>query len=279
MSIPLSFEVYPPRKPELQPALHDTIRRLAEVSPQFISVTYGANGSSRDASLDCLRFIRTETAVEPLAHLTCVGSTRDEMVALIQEFRDAGISSFLALRGDPPQGVDEQSDFLGDLKSASDLVALIREVVGPQARIGVAAFPNGHPQSSSSEQDVDVLKVKQAAGADLAITQLFFAADEYLVFAGLARDSGVSLPILPGIMPVTSLTRLRRIVEITGEKMPSELEDALVAAETPEQARSVGIAHAVDLCRALIAGGAPGLHLYAFNEHETVLEVLRQLDA
>lgn len=277
MSVPVSFEVYPPRRPDLTPALHDTIQRLAEVRPQFITVTFGANGSSRDESLECLRYIRAHTDVEPLAHLTCVGSTRAEMTRLVREFVDSGVHMFLALRGDPPQDAVE-GDFLGDIKSATDLVTFLREVGGDDLQIAVAAFPNGHPQSSSAEQDIEILLAKESAGAEFAITQLFFDAEDYLGFVATARKRGVTLPILPGIMPVTSLNRLRRIVEITGERMPVDLEARLKAAVTAEEAHHVGVEQATALCRALVEGGAPGLHLYAFNQHETVLEVLAGLD-
>lgn len=279
MSLPFSFEVYPPRKPELQAALHATIQALAEAGPQFITVTYGANGSSRDASLDCLRYIRENTNVEPLAHLTCVGSTRAEITAVVDSFMDAGIRQFLALRGDPPEGSDATSDYLGELSSATQLVELIHARGGNRVTVSVAAFPNGHPQSSTPQQDIDVLLAKQAAGAEFALTQLFFDAADYLQFAAAARQAGVTMPIIPGIMPVTSLGRLRRIVDITGERMPAELETALESAASPADARAIGTAHAVALCRALVAGGAPSLHLYAFNEHETVLAVLAQLGA
>ena len=279
MSLPFSFEVYPPRKPELQAALHATIQALAEAGPQFITVTYGANGSSRDASLDCLRYIRENTNVEPLAHLTCVGSTRAEITAVVDSFMDAGIRQFLALRGDPPEGSDATSDYLGELSSATQLVELIHARGGNRVTVSVAAFPNGHPQSSTPQQDIDVLLAKQAAGAEFAMTQLFFDAADYLQFAAAARQAGVTMPIIPGIMPVTSLGRLRRIVDITGERMPAELETALESAASPADARAIGTAHAVALCRALVAGGAPSLHLYAFNEHETVLAVLAQLGA
>jgi methylenetetrahydrofolate reductase (NADPH) len=279
VSLPFSFEVYPPRKPELQAALHATIQALAEAGPQFITVTYGANGSSRDASLDCLRYIRENTDVEPLAHLTCVGSTRAEITAVVDSFMEAGIRQFLALRGDPPEGSDATSDYLGELSSATELVQLIHARGGNRVTVSVAAFPNGHPQSSTPQQDIDVLLTKQAAGAEFALTQLFFDAADYLQFAAAARQAGVTMPIIPGIMPVTSLGRLRRIVDITGERMPAELETALESAASPADARAIGTAHAVALCRALVAGGAPSLHLYAFNEHETVLDVLAQLGA
>ena len=278
MTVPFSFEVYPPRKPELQAALHATIQALAASGPEFITVTYGANGSSRDASLDCVRYIRENTNVEPLAHLTCVGSTRVEITEVVDSFIDAGIHMFLALRGDPPEGTDAASDYLGELSSASELVELIAERGGDRVTVSVAAFPNGHPQSSTPQQDIEVLLAKQKAGAEFAITQLFFDASDYLSFAAAATAAGVTIPILPGIMPVTSLARLQRIVEITGERMPTALEEALEAASSPSDARALGVAHAVDLCRALVAGGAPGLHLYAFNEHETVLDVLAQVN-
>ncbi|WP_022887001.1 methylenetetrahydrofolate reductase [Glaciibacter superstes] len=295
--VPFSFELYPPRSDAAASALHATIDRLAAAGPEFISVTYGANGSSRGSSLEVLKYILAATAVEPMAHLTCVGSSHTEANRLIREFLDAGIRNFLAIRGDPPAGVLETEPFLGDLKSAGELVQLIHRVQAervpyqesvipglPQARsvkterekvrIAVAAFPNGHPSSRSTSQDIDTLLAKQAAGANLAVTQLFFHADHYLSFIQRAREAGVEFPILPGIMPVTSPTRLRRILELSGEELPSELSIQLEVEPTDEGQREIGTLHAVRLGNELLAGGAPGLHLYAFNQHETVLSVL-----
>ena len=299
-SVPISFEVYPPRSPEGMPALHETIRRLAQARPQFISVTFGAGGSTGGRSLEVLTHILRETAVPPLAHLTCVGSTYADAGALIREFLDAGITRFLALRGDPPAGAQEGDAFLGDLESAAQLVQLIDRVqaerapyseaevpglpgaakVAPRERvqISVAAFPNGHPRSRHRNQDIDALLAKQAAGATLAITQLFFEADDYLGFVARAREAGVLIPILPGLMPLTSPGRLARVLKLTGEARPAAFADALASAATPAHQRAVGIAHAADLARAVLAGGAPGVHLYAFNNHETVLTVLRDAD-
>jgi len=296
-SVPISFEVYPPRTDAGMPALHETIRRLAQAGPQFISVTFGAGGSTGGRSLEVLTHILRETAVPPLAHLTCVGSTYADAGALIREFLDAGITRFLALRGDPPAGAREGDSFLGDLESAAQLVQLIDRVqterapyseadvpgipgaaqVAPRERvqISVAAFPNGHPRSRHPHEDIDALLAKQAAGATLAITQLFFEADDYLGFVSRAREAGVHMPILPGLMPLTSPGRLARVLELTGEAHPAAFADALTAAATPEEQRAVGIAHAAALARAVIDGGAPGVHLYAFNNHETVLTVLR----
>lgn len=294
--VPFSFELYPPRSASSEEALHDTVRHLAAAGPDFLSVTYGAGGSSGGRSLEVLRFIREHTDVEPLAHLTCVGNTYAGAAKLIREFLDAGILSFLALRGDPPAGQTE--GYLGDLESAAQLVQLIDRVqaerapyeeapvpglpgaarVDPRRRasIAVAAFPKGHPRATHRTQDVEALLAKQAAGATFAITQLFFHADDYLAFVERARAGGVVIPILPGIMPITSPARLARVLELTGEDLPGELSVALEVEPTPEGRREIGIAWAARLARDVVAGGAPGVHLYAFNQHDTVLTVLAE---
>jgi len=295
-AVPFSFELYPPRSPRAAAGLHETIRLLAQAEPRFLSVTYGAGGSTGGDSLAVLQHIRHTTSVEPLAHLTCVGNTYAGARALIGEFLDAGITSFLALRGDPPAGVAEEDVFLGDLESAAQLVQLIDRVQAERspytegdipglpgaarvqsrrpAQIAVAAFPMGHPRSRHAGQHLDALLAKQAAGATLAITQLFFHPDVYLAFVERARAAGVTIPILPGIMPITSPARLRRVLELTGEELPAELAIALEIEPTAEGQREVGVAAAAALARAVVAGGAPGVHLYAFNDHRIVLSVL-----
>ncbi|GAA5151049.1 methylenetetrahydrofolate reductase [Microbacterium pseudoresistens] len=295
-TVPFSFELYPPRTESSTQALHETVRTLAAAGPRFLSVTYGAGGSTGGRSLEVLRFIREHTDVEPLAHLTCVGNTYAGATTLIREFLDAGILSFLALRGDPPFGSDEP--FLGDLESAAQLVQLIDRVqaerapyeeqavpgapgavrVSPRRRvsIAVAAFPKGHPRSTHRTQDVESLLAKQAAGATQAITQLFFHADDYLAFVERARVAGVTIPILPGIMPITSPARLARVLELTGEDLPGELAVALEVEPTAEGRAEIGIAWAAELVRRVVEGGAPGVHLYAFNQHTTVLRVLAE---
>ncbi|HEY5223207.1 MAG TPA: methylenetetrahydrofolate reductase [Microbacteriaceae bacterium] len=299
-----SFELYPPRSDAAAARLPHTIDSLAAVNPDFISVTYGAGGSSRSSSLDVIRYIRENTSVEPMAHLTCVGSSHAQANRLIHEFLEAGVRSFLALRGDPPDGSAEGEYQLGDLPggdlhSAAELVQLIHRVQAERVpysevsvpglpglrtvrsrrervTIAVAAFPNGHPRSRSVSQDIDTLLAKQAAGANLAITQLFFHADDYLAFAQRAKQAGVEFPILPGIMPVTSPARLRRMLELSGEDMPSELAIQLEIEPTEQGQREIGIEHAARFADRLIAGGAPGVHLYTFNQHETVLAVLER---
>jgi methylenetetrahydrofolate reductase (NADPH) len=287
--------MYPPRSAAAELSLYETIDRLVETGPEFISVTYGASGSTRESSLGVLRHLLT-TSVRPMAHLTCVGWTYEDATTVIREFLDVGLTNFLAVRGDPPEGAVEGTDFLGDLKSAGELVQLIHRVQherapysqldvpgfpnakrissGEQVTIGVAAFPNGHPRSRSVQQDLDTLLAKEAAGANLAITQLFFNAEEYLDFVVLARAAGVTMRILPGIMPIVSPARLRRMIELMEEKMPDDLYARLVAAETPERQYDIGIAHAARLGAELLAGGAPGLHLYTYNRHDAVIDVL-----
>ena len=291
-----SFELYPPRSGPAELELYRSLDHLVAAGPEFVSVTYGANGSTRGKSLRILRHLLNNTRVAPMAHLTCVGTTYAQAARTIRDFLDAGITSFLALRGDPPQGAAEGDDFLGDLGSAGELVQLIHSVQAARApfterpvpgfpgatriaerervTIAVAAFPNGHARSRSIEQDLDTLLAKQAAGANLAITQLFFHADDYLGFVERARSAGVTLRILPGIMPVLSSRRLQWVLELSGESVPAGLERALQGAPDAEAQAAVGIEHATTLSTELLAGGAPGLHLYTFNHHEAVLAVL-----
>ncbi|CAM5336036.1 methylenetetrahydrofolate reductase [Leifsonia shinshuensis] len=293
-----SFELYPPRNERAAAALPTTIDRLAAAGPDFISVTYGANGSSRESSLEVLRYILEHTDVSPMAHLTCVGSTHAEANRLIREFLDAGIRRFLAIRGDPPAGLAPGEDGLGDLKSSAELVQLIHRVQAERVpydalpvpglhaeavlsrrehvQIAVAAFPHGHPSSHSASQDIDALLAKQAAGANLGISQLFFHAEDYLSFAQKARDAGVLFPILPGIMPVTSPARLKRMLELSGDDLPSDLAIQLEVEPDEEGRRQIGIDWTARLAERLLAGGAPGIHLYAFNQHAAVLSVLER---
>lgn len=295
--VPVSFEVYPPRGLAQAGSLVTTIAELATVDPQFISVTFGVGGANRRNSIEVLSYIKEHTDIEPLAHITCVGHTHAESAELVREFLDAGITSFLALRGDAPTDEANVGDFLNDIKSASELVQLIANVQSERTPwtettvpgsdrgrtidptpgrgiIAVAAFPNGHPESGSTRRDIDSLLAKEAAGADFAITQLFFHADDYFRFVDKARTAGVTIPIVPGIMPITSHARLMRVVELSGETEPSELSITLQVEPDPEVRARAGVDYATALAAELVAGGAPALHLYAFNRHDTVLDVV-----
>ncbi|WP_022881807.1 methylenetetrahydrofolate reductase [Gryllotalpicola ginsengisoli] len=297
--VPFSFELHPPRNERVAAELPSRIARLVAAGPDFVSVTYGAGGSSREASLDVLKhLIATHPRVRAMAHLTCVGSTFAQAGQTVREFLAAGVRSFLAVRGDPPADAPE-GFAAGEIKTGAELVQLIHRIqseyapyresavpglraraVDPERReevtIAVAAFPNGHPRSHSPSQDIDTLLAKQAAGANLAITQLFFHAEDYFRLVRRAREAGVEFPILPGIMPITSPARLHRMLELSGEDVPADLAVALEVEPTEEGRREIGIRHAADLARRLIEGGAPGIHLYTLNQHEAPLAVLER---
>lgn len=273
--VPISFEVYPPKSESSAPDLFTAIDSLASLAPNFISVTFGAGGSETKNSLEVLNYIKA-AGVSPLAHLTCAGTSSETASALVQEFLDAGITDFLALRGDLPTGQQELP--ADSLRTASELVSLIAQLRQEPGKTAVAAFPNGHPESGDDRSDIAALLAKQEAGADFAITQLFFYASDYLDFVSLARRSGVTIPILPGIMPIISPKRLERVIELTGERNPSDFAELLAVAPNAEARVEAGIDWAAKLVSQLVDAGAPGIHLYAFNEHERVTEVLRRAE-
>ncbi|WP_235510848.1 methylenetetrahydrofolate reductase [Curtobacterium sp. Leaf261] len=306
----VSFELFPPRTAAAEARLRTTIQELASVRPAFISVTYGAGGSSRGASLDIVRRVIRDAGVPPLAHLTCVGLTAEQTAHLVRRFLDAGVRHFLALRGDPPRnadGSDAPCDPSVGLGSAAELVQLIHRVQAERAQfddallpssaraagagpggarlpaqgrkveIAVAAFPNGHPRSRDLAQDIDALLAKQAAGATLAITQLFYRADDYLTFVDRCQAAGLTIPILPGLMPVSSPKRLLGATSLAQETVPADLLARLESADSDEERFERGADHAAALADQVLAGGAPGLHLYTFNQHALPLAVLDRL--
>ncbi len=282
--IALSYELFPPRNAAADATLWATIRELETTNPDYVSVTYGANGSNRDTGVALLNRLLNETSLRPLAHLTCVGNTADELAQIISELLDHGVRGILALRGDPPQVAPAEPQ-RGSLEHAQDLIELIRRVeqrrsallCAGKVAIGVAAYPARHPESPSIEHDVEVLLAKQRSGADFAITQVFFQENQYRDLVARARRAGVSIPIIPGVMPLISLRRVQRLGEITGVEPRPELLEALGRADTPARSRQVGVKATVDLARAALDAGAPGIHLYTFNEHAAALEVLDKL--
>lgn len=282
--IALSYELFPPRNAAADASLWGTIRELETTNPDYVSVTYGANGSNRDTAVELLNRLLTETSLRPLAHLTCVGNTADELSGIISELLDHGVRGILALRGDLPKN-DQAQPRAGSLGHAQDLIELIRRVeqrrsallCAGRVAIGVAAYPARHPESPSIEHDVEVLLAKQRSGADFAITQVFFHADQYRDLVTRARRAGVSIPIIPGVMPLTSLRRVQRLGDLTGVEPCPKLLDTLGRADTAAESRRVGVQTTVDLARAALDAGAPGIHLYTFNEHAAALEVLDKL--
>lgn len=279
----LSYELYPPRNAAAEDSLWTTIRRLEDTRPDFVSVTYGAAGSNRDAAFTLLRRLLTETTLKPLAHLTSVGTSREELTEIVDRMIGGGVRGILALRGDMPEDADPVPD---EVEHADGLVRLIREVeAGRTAQlaagrisVGVAAYATRHPDSPSLEHDVEVLLAKEAAGADFAITQVFFKPSDYAGLVTRARSAGVTIPIIPGVMPLTSTRRLEKLSSLAGIDVDDALWSRLEGADTDAERRRVGVAATVELARSALDDGAPGIHLYTFNEHEAALDVLDALD-
>jgi len=286
----VSFELFPPRTLKASEALWTTIEALAAVRPDFISVTYGASGSTRETTRELVRRLLASTSVLPIAHLTCVGASRADVVTVIEEFLDEGVRSFLALRGDPPHDQPNWRPDPAGMTRASQLVELFREVEAARCgvsasqalrgaahklSVAVAAFPSGNPSAGSTrEQDLRALLAKQEAGADFAITQVFFDPESYLGLIRDARAVGVTIPIVAGVIPTTDPARLLRLEALTGVPVPTDLLARLAAADGPVERHRVGIRASVDLANAVLDGGAPGLHIYTFNKHEAALDLL-----
>lgn len=286
----ISFELFPPRSPQTLEKLWLTVEALTTARPDFISVTYGASGSTRATTRDLVRELLARTSVLPIAHLTCVGASREDVSTVIEEFLDEGVRSFLALRGDPPLDEPDWRPDPAGLTRASELVTLIREVESSRCgvsasqalrgaahrlSVAVAAFPSGNPIAGSRrEQDLRALAAKQSAGADFAITQLFFDPDSYLGLVRDARTAGITIPIIAGLIPTTDPARLLRVEKLTGVRVPRELLARLEAADGAAERHRVGIRASVEVAKAVLDGGAPGLHIYTFNKHEAALDLL-----
>lgn len=272
-----SFEFFPPKDDAAEAVLWDAIRRLEPLHPTYVSVTYGAGGSTRDRTTRIVSQIAENTTLTPVAHLTCVGSSVAELRAVIADFAAAGIRNVLALRGDPPGGPAAPWERHPEgLNYATDLVGLVRSL--GSFCVGVAAFPDVHPASADVEADARVLAMKADAGAKFAVTQFFFRPEPYFTLVERARAHGCEIPIIPGIMPVTNVRQIKRFAELSGAPMPAEVTDRLQAvADDPAAVRRVGVELATELCSTLLEGGAPGLHFYTLNRSTATLEVFERL--
>jgi len=272
-----SFEFFPPQDEAGEERLWRAITELEPYRPTFVSVTYGAGGSSRDTTVRITGRIARETSLTPVAHLTCVGHSRAELAQILDAYRDAGVDHILALRGDPPGGPHTEWVTADDgLEYASDLVAFIKEHY--DAAVGVAAFPEGHVNAASLEQDAQVLKAKQDAGAEFAVTEMVLRASDYFALVERARGLGVDMPIIPGIMPILNLNSMSRMAELSGRQIPAEVRARIEPlAETPAELRAEGIRISTELCEELLEGGAPGLHFYTLNFSKATREIFAAL--
>ncbi len=274
-----SVEFFPPKTDEGRETLFETVEVLRQLEPAFFSVTYGAGGATREGTLETTRAIRDQYEVEAMAHLSCVGETAESLREIIDRISDAGIENILALRGDPPRG---QTDFVqpeGGLGSAAELAALISET-HPELAIGGSCFPEVHPEAASLEADLAYLKTKVENGATFLITQLFFDNRHYFEFVPAARAAGIDVPIIAGIMPITSYAQIRRFCEICEATIPAPLAAAMEALDGDERAEfELGVAYAAQQCAELLRGGAPGIHFYALNRWPATRAILAALQA
>lgn len=273
----LSFEIFPPKTDQGDASLFEHLEQLKRHRPAFISCTYGAGGSTRARTVDLCRAIQDRFGQVATAHFTCVGSTTPDLLEWLHLVHGHGIHNIMALRGDPPAGETTFKAVEGGLKFANELVALIRERF-PEMGIGVAGYPEKHLEAPSHEIDLINLKRKVDAGADAVFTQLFFINQHYFSFCERAARSGVNIPIVPGIMPITEFSRIQRIIKMSGTDFPAELYARLEAAQTDKAAQfEIGVEFAIQQCHELIDNGAPGIHFYVLNKSEAVERILAEL--
>ena len=273
-----SFEFFPPKTDDGVRQLFEAISHLRDLEPTFVSVTYGAGGSVRTRTVDLVTRIRRELDIEPVAHLTCVDATVDDLQGILDGLRDAGIDNVLALRGDPPEGVERFVPSAGGLAHGSELMELITDRYG--FCVGGACYPEKHPESVDTDEDIRSAKRKADAGASYLITNLFFDNRMYFDFVARARAAGVTVPIIPGIMPVTNVGQIRRFTLKIGATIPEPLLEALRSREDdPEAVLQLGVAWATLQCAELLAGGAPGVHFFTMNRSPATRAILSALRA
>lgn len=272
-----SFEFFPPQDADGEEILWRSISELEKLRPTFVSVTYGAGGGTRERTVAITHRIAYETSMLPMAHLTCVGHTVHELRAIAEQLREAGVHNVLALRGDPPGGPGTPWESTpGGLEYASELVALLRE--RDDLSVGVAAFPEGHRDAASLDDDARVLKAKYDAGAEFAITEMVLRVDDYTGLVRRAQEVGADLPIVPGIMPILNLSSMRTMVRLSGREMPVEILDRILPLEhDPAALRAEGIRIATELCEQLLEADAPGLHFYTLNRSKATSEIYAAL--
>ncbi|ASY15270.1 methylenetetrahydrofolate reductase (NADPH) [Candidatus Planktophila dulcis] len=273
-----SFEFFPPKDTEGEERLWAAMSQLESIAPDFISVTYGAGGSTRDRTIRITSEITARIHVPTVAHLTCVGSTRTELIEILGKYRSAGIKSILALRGDPTGGPRAPwTPTEGGLSHADELVTLAAEFGG--FTIGVAAFPDGHPSSNGDiDKDVQVLLEKEKRGATFATTQFFFDVTKWKTLVDKLAAKGSTLPIIPGILPVTNVKQLNRMAELSGVPIPAHISESFSKIEdNADDVRKLGVEIATKLCQDLLEAGAPGLHFYTMNTSSATREIYSQI--
>lgn len=271
----LSLEFFPPRDIAAQERLVRAAKQLLAIQPRYVSVTFGAGGSTRAGTADTVRMLQN-LGCDAAPHLSCIGATRDDLRGILSAYREQGVRRLVALRGDLPSGMGGDA---GELRYAADLVAFIRAETGDAFHIEVAAYPEMHPQAASPQADLNHFVAKVNAGADAAITQYFFNSDAYFDFVDRAQAKGVTIPIVPGIMPITNHTQLVRFSEMCGAEIPRWIRLRLAEfGDDKASIRAFGVDVVSELCQTLLDNGAPGLHFYTLNQAEAALGIWRELD-
>ncbi|MFC1542590.1 methylenetetrahydrofolate reductase [NAD(P)H] [Pseudomonadota bacterium] len=276
-SIAYSCEFFPPKTDQGEVNLWNCIQELQVVNPAYVSVTYGAGGSTQDRTKRIVTRIKVETNLDPVAHLTCVGSTKEQLGELLDEYHACGIENILALRGDAPEGMDRFEAVAGGFSHATDLTRFIHDRGG--FSIGVASYPEGHPESKGGvEDDVRYLKMKQDCGADAVITQYFFNNEDFFRFRELAINEGVTIPLIPGIMPIGNFDQVSRFSAMCGASMPAWIGERMIPhREDAEAMKAIGIEIATQQCEELISNGVQGLHIYSLNKSEATIAIHKNL--
>ncbi|MFH0943957.1 MAG: methylenetetrahydrofolate reductase [NAD(P)H] [Planctomycetota bacterium] len=273
-----SFEFFPPKTDRGVENLYRTVKELKRLSPSFVSVTYGAGGSTRDRTIDLVGRIKNEIGIEAMAHLTCVGASREDTDRALARLKLSGIKNILALRGDPPEGQTVFQKAPDGFGHANELVEHIR--AKHDFCIGGAFYPEGHVECPDRDQDLRNLKRKVDAGADFLVSQLFFDNSDYFGAVGKARKLGINVPMVPGIMPITNVSQVKRFTSMCGVHIPATLLERLEGAGSdPNAVVKVGVEHATRQCQGLLEGGAPGIHFYTLNQSPVTIEIFRNLKA
>jgi methylenetetrahydrofolate reductase (NADPH) len=273
-----SFEFFPPKSPEAADALYANVERLRKLDPDFVSVTYGAAGSTRDGTVEVCSRIQNDLEIETMAHMSCVGEEVAGLEALIERLEQAGVENILALRGDPPGGAGPFEPVEGGLAGSDELIALIR--ARGRTGIGASCFPEIHPEAASAEADIAYAKRKVDAGAEFLITQLFFDNAVFFDWLERARIAGIDVPVFVGVLPVRTFAGIKRMASLCGADIPEPLAEGLAACEGDTDAeREFGIAYAARQCEELLAAGVQGLHFYTLNHADSTMAVLGALRA
>jgi len=271
-----SFEFFPPKRQEDTANTFALMQQLSMLGPDFMTVTYGAGGGTRELTRELTTFIAAEIGIPAVAHLTCIGHSVAEIDEILDVYATRGISCILALRGDPPKDSGRFVPHPEGFSCARDLVAHIKQRGG--FSIAVAGYPEGHPEANSQSDDISYLKEKVDAGADLIVTQLFFDRGCYNRFVELAREAGIEVPILPGVMPISNIKQLKRFTGMCGATLPTDLIERLDSLkQNPQGIIDFGTRYAVEMCQSLLAAKAPGIHLYTLNKSDQVLNIVREI--